>query len=91
MTVKENCETNLKVHCVMQLSLLSYKVFRWHPLNTVQLNINLTHVCREHVCVCTLMACNFVNYREYFNFACFGSVRSCATVHDNTLEYTLHE
>ena len=30
--VKENCETNLKVCCVMQLSL-SYKVFRWHPLN----------------------------------------------------------
>ena len=30
--VKENCETSLKVHCVMQLSL-SYKVFRWHPLN----------------------------------------------------------
>ena len=30
--VKENCETNLKVHCVMQLSL-SYEVFRWHPLN----------------------------------------------------------
>ena len=30
--VKENFETNLKVHCIMQLSL-SYKVFRWHPLN----------------------------------------------------------
>ena len=30
--VKENCETNLKVHCVLQLSF-SYKVFRWHPLN----------------------------------------------------------
>ena len=30
--VKENFETNLKVHCVMQLSL-SYKVFRWHPLH----------------------------------------------------------
>ena len=30
--VKENCETNLKVHCVMHLSL-SYKVFRWHLLN----------------------------------------------------------
>ena len=30
--VKENFETNLKVHCVMQLSL-SYEVFRWHPLN----------------------------------------------------------
>ena len=28
--VKENFETNLKVHCVMQLSL-NYKVFRWHP------------------------------------------------------------
>ena len=30
--VKENFETNLEVHCFMQLSL-SYKVFRWHPLN----------------------------------------------------------
>ena len=29
---KKNFETNLKVHGVMQLSL-SYKVFRWHPLN----------------------------------------------------------
>ena len=29
--VKENFETNLKVHCVMQLSL-SYEVFRRHPL-----------------------------------------------------------
>ena len=26
--VKENCEINLKVHCVMQLSL-SYKVFTY--------------------------------------------------------------
>ena len=32
--VKENFETNLKVHCVMQLSL-SYKVFRWHPLKLI--------------------------------------------------------
>ena len=55
-------------------------------VNTVQLYINFTHAC-----VCTLMACNFVNYHEYFNFARFGSVRSRATVHDNTLEYTLHE
>ena len=32
--VKENCETNLKVHCVVQLQLsLCYKVFRWHLLN----------------------------------------------------------
>ena len=30
--VKENFKTNLKVHCVMQLSL-RYEVFRWHPLN----------------------------------------------------------
>ena len=30
---KENCETNLKLHCVMKLSL-SYKVFRWYLLNT---------------------------------------------------------
>ena len=30
--VKENSEANLKVHCVMQL-LVSYEVFRWHPLN----------------------------------------------------------
>ena len=30
--VKENCETSLKVHCIMQLSL-SYEVFRWHSLN----------------------------------------------------------
>ena len=60
-------------------------------VTTVQLNINFTHAYREHACVCTLMACNFVNYREYFNFARFGSVRSRATVHDNTLEYTLHE
>ena len=30
--VKENCETNLKLHYIMQLSL-SYEVFRWHPLN----------------------------------------------------------
>ena len=59
--------------------------------NTVQLSINFTHACREHACVCTLMAYNFVNYCEYFNFARFGSVRSHATVHDNTLEYTLHE
>ena len=59
--------------------------------NTVQLNINFTHACREHACVCTLMVCNFGNYREYFNFALFGSVRSRATVHDNTLKYTLHE
>ena len=59
--------------------------------DTVQLNINFTHACREHVYVCTLMACNFVNYGEYFNFARFGSVHSRATVHDNTLEYTLHE
>ena len=58
---------------------------------TVQLSINFTHACREHVSVCTLMACNFVNYQEYFNFARFGSVRSRATVHNNILEYTLHE
>ena len=58
---------------------------------TVQLNINFTHACREHACVCMLMACNFVNHREYFNFARFGSMRSRATVHDNTLEYTLHK
>ena len=58
---------------------------------TVQLNINFTHTCREHACVCTLMACNFAKYREYFDFTRFGSVRSCATVHDNTVEYTLHE
>ena len=32
VTVKENCETNLNVQGVMQLSL-SYKVFKWHPLN----------------------------------------------------------
>ena len=30
--VKENLETNLKVHCVMGL-LLSYEVFRWYPLD----------------------------------------------------------
>ena len=30
--VKENFETNLKIHCVMQLSL-SYEIFRWYPLN----------------------------------------------------------
>ena len=59
--------------------------------HTVQLNINFTHVYREHVCVCTFMACNFVKYREYFDFAHFGGVRSHATVHDNTVEYTLHE
>ena len=64
---------------------------RFIMLNTVQLSINFTHACREHACVCTLMACNFVNYREYFNIARFGSVHSRATVHDNTLEYTLHE
>ena len=28
--VKENFETNLKVHCAMQLSL-SYEIFRWYP------------------------------------------------------------
>ena len=60
-------------------------------LSIVQLNINFTHACREHSCVCTLMACNFVKYHEYFDFARFGSVHSSATVHDNTLEYTLHE
>ena len=30
--VKENCETNLKLHCVMQSSL-SYEVFSLHHLN----------------------------------------------------------
>ena len=30
--VKENFETNLKLHYIMQLSL-SYEVFRWHTLN----------------------------------------------------------
>ena len=34
--VKENCETNLKVHCVTQLSL-SYTVLRWHLLNIMLL------------------------------------------------------
>ena len=29
---KEKFNTNLKVHCVIKLSL-SYKVFRWHPQN----------------------------------------------------------
>ena len=29
---KENCDTNLKVCCVMLLSL-SYKVFKWYLLN----------------------------------------------------------
>ena len=71
---------------------------------TVQLIINFTHACREHACVCTLMACNFVNYREYFNFARFGSVPhvpQCTTTHSSThytskhltstrFAYTLH-
>ena len=30
--VKENLETNLKVHCVMRLSL-SNEVFRWYPMD----------------------------------------------------------
>ena len=29
---KEKFNNNLKVHCVIKLSL-SYKVFTWHPLN----------------------------------------------------------
>ena len=31
--VKENCETNLKVHTLCYKPSLSYKVCRWRPLN----------------------------------------------------------
>ena len=31
--VKEHCETNLRVHCVIHAASLRYEVFRWHPLN----------------------------------------------------------
>ena len=51
--VKENCETNLKVHCVMQLQLLvSFKVFRWLPLNLHISKIFLTECSIGVYCAC---------------------------------------
>ena len=83
------CKSSFAVNCIKTTTFKTFQ--KQEVLVTVQLNINFTHTCREHACVCTLMACNFVKYREYFNFARFGSMHSRATVHDNTLEYTLHE
>ena len=49
--IKENCETNPKVHCIMLLSL-SYEAFRWHPLNEkLQLAGQLVKLCSY---LCTL-------------------------------------
>ena len=68
--IKENCETNLKVQCVIQLSL-NYKVFRWHPQISCYSQLVQAIICQSS---------NHHSRQQYINYHCKNNLFYCCFV-----------